>query len=136
MAADSSSWIWKGIVKSLVFIKANILRKINDGVSTNIWLDNWISYATPVSNNINYKDYGYVKDLIDVNNNCWNLNLLNSLFSPEDVIRIRAIKINLHQSDKVMWAHTHNGMFTIKSAYKAYMNESCTREEASFWRKV
>ncbi|XP_026399844.1 uncharacterized protein LOC113295736 [Papaver somniferum] len=35
-----------------------------------------------------------------------------------------------------MWAHTHNGMFTIKSAYKAYMNESCTREEVSFWRKV
>ncbi|XP_026434569.1 uncharacterized protein LOC113332110 [Papaver somniferum] len=139
-AADSSSWIWKGIVESLVFIKANIVRKINDGASTNIWLDNWIPYATspPVSNNINYKDYGYgyVKNLIDVNNNIWNLNLLNSLFSPEDVIRIRAIKINLHQSDKVMWAHTHNGMFTIKSAYKAYMNESCTREEASFWRKV
>ncbi|XP_026459111.1 uncharacterized protein LOC113359741 [Papaver somniferum] len=33
-AAETSSWIWKGIVNSLAFLKANFVYKINDGKST------------------------------------------------------------------------------------------------------
>ncbi|XP_026377691.1 uncharacterized protein LOC113271987 [Papaver somniferum] len=136
-AADSSSWIWKGIVKGLVFLRDNIVRKINDGSSTNIWTDSWIPYATspPISSNPNYSDYKLVKELINEQNNSWNVNLLNDLFSPEDVIKIRSIRINVDQSDRIMWAHTKNGMFTIKSAYKVYVKESYTIKESSFWRK-
>ncbi|XP_026435154.1 uncharacterized protein LOC113332871 [Papaver somniferum] len=52
-AADSSSWIWKGIVNGLQFIMANSVVKINNGASSHIWSSNWISgYSnTPVSFN-------------------------------------------------------------------------------------
>lgn len=52
-AADGSSWIWKGIVKSLSFIRANIIKKV--GASTNIWNDIWLPYTNSllVSNNPN-----------------------------------------------------------------------------------
>ncbi|XP_026398710.1 uncharacterized protein LOC113294531 [Papaver somniferum] len=137
-AADTSSWIWRGIVNSLVFVRANIVSKINDGSSTKIWSSNWIPFDTspPISCNPNYEDYVYVSELIDVQNNCWNLNLLNSLFSLDEVIKIRTIRLNLQQSDKIMWAHTRNGIFYIKSAYRIYMNDISTEIEAYFWRKV
>lgn len=35
-----------------------------------------------------------------------------------------------------MWAHTRNGDFTIKSAYRQYMNENITLEDAQFWSRV
>lgn len=41
-AAANSSWIWKGIINSLKFLKANIVYKINDGNSTKIWSSSWI----------------------------------------------------------------------------------------------
>ncbi|XP_026416561.1 uncharacterized protein LOC113311998 [Papaver somniferum] len=41
-AADSSSWIWKGIINGLKFLKANSVIKIGNGASTNIWNTVWI----------------------------------------------------------------------------------------------
>ncbi|XP_026452212.1 uncharacterized protein LOC113352628 [Papaver somniferum] len=65
-----------------------------------------------------------------------NISLITSLFSQDVVNKILALRINTSKHDTVMWAHTRNGIFTIKSAYKVYMNESITPEDASFWKKV
>ncbi|XP_026383447.1 uncharacterized protein LOC113278940 [Papaver somniferum] len=137
-AADSSSWIWKGIVIGLNFTRDNVVTKINDSASNKIRSFNWISssFSPPVSSHRNYCNYTVVSDLIDVQNNCWNVSLLYDLFSPGEVIRIRTIRINLNKSDRLMWAHTKNGAFTIKSAYRSYMNENSALEDANFWRKV
>lgn len=64
------------------------------------------------------------------------MSLLNELFMPEDIKRIRSISLNLNQDDKIMWAHTRNGLFTIKSAYKSYVNEDYSIEYSLFWKKV
>ncbi|XP_026383473.1 uncharacterized protein LOC113278971 [Papaver somniferum] len=78
----------------------------------------------------------YVSELIDYNHNCWNVPLLNLLFSPDEVIRIKSIRLNLLQPNSLMWAHTRNGKFTIKSAYRIYMNDIPSPEDSTFWRKV
>ncbi|XP_026410523.1 uncharacterized protein LOC113305730 [Papaver somniferum] len=137
-AANTSSWIWKGIVNSLVFLRANLVYKINDGSITRIWEHNWLpgSSSPPTSTNPNFGNYIYVSELIDRQVNGWNIGLLSSLFSHEDVKKIRTLKINVTKKDDIMWAHTLNGNFTVKSAYKAYMNESYSTDDASFWKKV
>ncbi|XP_026451412.1 uncharacterized protein LOC113351684 [Papaver somniferum] len=61
----------------------------------------------------------------------WNVDLLHALFLPDEVDRIRSIPLNFNHSDSFMWAHTKSGKFTIKSAYRIYINE-----DYSFWRKV
>ncbi|XP_026451995.1 uncharacterized protein LOC113352385 [Papaver somniferum] len=137
-AADSSSWIWKGIVKGLVFLKANIVSKINDGTSTKIWSSNWLPFSNspPVWISPNFNDYTFVSELIDVQNNNWNIGLLISLFSPDDVIKIRSLRININEKDSIMWDHTKSSAFTIKTTYNIYMNESSSVEVTSFWKKV
>ncbi|XP_026451715.1 uncharacterized protein LOC113352048 [Papaver somniferum] len=109
-AADSSSWLWKGIVKGLKFIKDNTVIKINNGAFTPIWNAPWIpgislppTPLNPICNN-----YTYVSELIDYHHNCWNVPLLNLLFSHDDVIRILSIRLNLLQPDSLKWAHTRD----------------------------
>ncbi|XP_026399097.1 uncharacterized protein LOC113294945 [Papaver somniferum] len=117
-AADNSSWIWKGIVKGLVFLKDNIVSKINDGSSTKSWSSVWLpcSNSPPVSISPNFNDYTFVSELIDVQNHSWNIGLLNSLFAPDDVIKIRSLRLNINEKDSIMWAHTNNGDFTVKTS--------------------
>ncbi|XP_026399686.1 uncharacterized protein LOC113295570 [Papaver somniferum] len=136
-ASDSTSWIWKGIVNSLYFLRSNIVFKINDGASTRIRDSVWLpgTSSPPVSHNLNFKDYTYINELIDNNSGTWNLDLLNSLFLPEDVIMIRTVRVNLLLKDQIMWAHTKNGTYTIKTAYRVYKNENSNGEEALFWKK-
>ncbi|XP_026420100.1 uncharacterized protein LOC113316084 [Papaver somniferum] len=137
-AADSASWMWKDIIKGLIFIKANSVVKINNGVLTPIWNASWIpgNVLPPSPMNTACNEFVYVSELIDYNHNFWNVPLLNLLFSPDEVIRIKSIRLNLLQSDSLMWAHTRNGKFTIKSAYRIYMNDIPSPEDSTFWRKV
>ncbi|XP_026384062.1 uncharacterized protein LOC113279597 [Papaver somniferum] len=137
-AVDSASWTWKGIVKGLTFIKANIVYKINDDKTTRIWTSNWLPFSDspPNSMNPNFVSYSFVSDLIDVQSNSWNISLITSLFSHDVVNKILALRINTSKQDTIMWAHTRNESFTIKSAFKVYMNKSIAPEDAFFWKKV
>lgn len=66
--ADAASWIWKGIMNSLIFLKSNIVIKINDGFSTGIWTFVWLPCTTspPVSINPDYLRYTFVSELIEM----------------------------------------------------------------------
>ncbi|XP_026428724.1 uncharacterized protein LOC113324641 [Papaver somniferum] len=92
-AADSSSWIWKGIFNSITFLKENFIYKINNGKSTKIWSSNWIpgSSSAPISDNSSFGNYNFIGELIDSHDNSWNTALLSSFFSPDEVIRNRSI---------------------------------------------
>ncbi|XP_026445212.1 uncharacterized protein LOC113345752 [Papaver somniferum] len=89
-----------------------------------------------VSSHASYTDYVFVNDLMDLNNCCWNEGVLSNLFSADEVSRIKAIRFNLNQRDSLMWSHTINGDFTIKSAYKVYMKDFPSPEDTCFWRKI
>ncbi|XP_026410688.1 uncharacterized protein LOC113305915 [Papaver somniferum] len=137
-AADSSSWIWKGIVKSISFLKMNIVIKINNGRSTRIWSSNWLPYsaAPPLSASLNYLNYTFVYELIDQQQGSWNVGFLHNLFCPEDVVKISTIRLNLLCQDKIKWTHTKDGNFIIKSSYKVYTNDYCSAEDSAFWEKI
>lgn len=137
-AADSSYWIWKRIAKSINFLKKNIVYKINNGKSSRIWLSNLLPYssAPPLSINPDYRNFTFVSELIDEQHGTWNIALLNNLFCPEDVVKIRTIHLNLHCEDNIKWARTKDGNFSIKSAYKVYTNDFSSAEESAFSKKV
>ncbi|XP_026459415.1 uncharacterized protein LOC113360081 [Papaver somniferum] len=111
---------------------------VNDGKSTKIWNHNWLpSYTCPPSSiNSDYENYVYVNELINHHDNNWNINILSSLFSPKDSIRIRSLKINVYKSDEIMWAHINKGNYSVKSAYKAFMNENVSTDDATFWKRI
>ncbi|XP_026435106.1 uncharacterized protein LOC113332813 [Papaver somniferum] len=132
-AAASSSWIWKGIINGLKFLKANSVIKIGNGSSTNIWNSVWIPgmVTPPTSSHPSRSNFTYVSDLIDSHTNNWNLSLLSNPFSHELVIRIRTIRLNLCQKDTIMWAHSKCGNVKISRDNFGLISDAVGAEAAA-----
>lgn len=63
--------------------------------------------------NLNLK----LKDLIDVEGRCWNRELLDHLFYPEDVEIILKKKPVVDKEDFWVWLHTKTRDFSVKTGY-------------------
>ena len=86
------SKIWRALIEGRDILRQGLIRRIGDGSSNNIWLDNWIprdenmrpivclSAARPT----------FVSELIDHTEASWNRELLQQLFLPVDVDPIMA----------------------------------------------
>ena len=87
-----------------------------------------------------------VSELIDMENRCWNLHLLQQLFLLFEVEEICSIPLGYSlPSDKQIWTGTSNGLFTVRSAYKLSIDNYSVFGGASssndsnlryFWKKV
>ncbi|KAK9988971.1 hypothetical protein SO802_029210 [Lithocarpus litseifolius] len=72
--------------------------------------------------------------------------VIRQLFLPVDVETILGIPLSIRlPGDRIIWAETNNGRFTVRSAYKVAMNLHCPAQIASassdssyrgFWRKL
>lgn len=59
-----------------------------------------------------------VSELIDDNLKCWKDRLLQTIFSAQEIETIQSIPFSLHdRDDQLIWDHTSNNNFDIKSAY-------------------
>lgn len=59
-----------------------------------------------------------ISNLIEWDTNGWDNNLLNCLFSREEVRSIQSVPISMTgQEDALIWRGTANGVFSVKSAY-------------------
>lgn len=45
----------------------------------------------------------------------WNLHILNELFPPGDVTRIRSFPPEPTLQDRLIWAYTNDGQYSVKS---------------------
>ncbi|XP_026452225.1 uncharacterized protein LOC113352641 [Papaver somniferum] len=66
----------------------------------------------------------YVSRLIDSDNKTWNVDMLHSLFDEDTVNNITTIRIPMHGSNQIRWQPSSNGEFSVKSAYKAILNDT------------
>jgi hypothetical protein len=79
-----------------------------------------------------------VQELIDLNTKSWKQQLLNQIFTKEEVGAINSLALSgtIHE-DVIMWRGTKNGIFSIKSAYHLAMEEDNNkRPECSINPKV
>ena len=87
-----------------------------------------------------------VQELIDPNECCWNYGILENLFLPFEVDIIKTIPLSNRLSvDKLNWAETQNGFFTVRCAYKVAMDLSSNSTSSSssydshlckFWKQL
>lgn len=71
-----------------------------------------ISPDIPMSNHIKL-----VVDLMTANVNCWNVLLIQSLFSSNLCKSILSTLISQGEPDKLIWVPTSSGEFTVRSTY-------------------
>ena len=114
---SNPSYAWCSILAAQQILEKGIRWQVGNGKKIKIWQDRWL--PTPSS----YKvisppplplDVSWVGDLIDHDLGVWKFDLLKRLFMPYEADLIASIALSLHLSDdKLVWAPTSNGKFSV-----------------------
>jgi hypothetical protein len=118
---SSSSWLWKGILKSKPIISLSACHKIHSSSALSVWNSSWIPtmpFFSPASLPLSRTSFPELM-VSDLNSNdYWNLSLLISLFTPSCVKEILKIPISHSLSSPFLWTPSPNGSFFTNSAYR------------------
>jgi hypothetical protein len=142
------SYAWRSIWQVKSLIEEGMVWRVGNGLNLNLWEDKWIisTHSHKIQDPIRVlSKEAKVADIIDLDSNWWNVPLIEQIFSPETVERICSIPISPRsQEDKLIWARTKTGVFSVRSAYHLEM-ERRTREMGSvssrsdpnpYWRRL
>ncbi|XP_048596341.1 uncharacterized protein LOC125578098 [Brassica napus] len=105
--------------------------------TVSVWVDRWIEgneRRAPLMKNIFVDLLLKVSDLIDLQNNCWNMEKLQELFYQEDIDRIMSMKTAFGEEDYWVWVHNKNGSYSVKSGY--WFITICAEEKRSEKRNL
>ncbi|XP_044342365.1 uncharacterized protein [Triticum aestivum] len=146
-----SSHVWQAILKGRTVLQLGLIKRIGDGLSTNIWKDRWIPRipgGKPIfkSEEVTVEK---VSELINDDGKSWNIQKLNSNLSPMEVNEILKIPLGRLDQDLWAWGEERHGIYTVKSAYRALAKQfraesqhhqgvaqSSTIEENKLWKKL
>ena len=122
---NNPSYVWRSLMAAQKLVQHGLRWQIDNGFNVQVWKDKWLPSSSTykvVSPRLNSPADLRVSELIDLDNRCWNLHLLQQLFLPFEVEEIRSIPLsNSLPPDKLIWTGTSNGLFTVQSAYKLAM---------------
>nr|KYP63926.1 Putative ribonuclease H protein At1g65750 family [Cajanus cajan] len=120
------SYTWKSLWSTQHLLKNGICWRLGNGNTIPVWGEPWIKYNDNYhcihphdpSNSQAFK----VSDLMSNDKNGWNDVLINSLLDKDTSNRILNIPIlNPHCEDKRIWKWNPSGSYTVRSAYKGYL---------------
>jgi hypothetical protein len=142
------SYAWKSILQAQSVVKLGSRWRIGNGLSIRIWGDNWLPGSSP-SQVISPRNYfpvdAKVSSLIDPIKMEWKECVINHVFLPLEVNLILGIPLSHHPAqDKIIWAHTPTGTFSVRSAYHFLLNNhygdkpspSNSSSSSGLWKKI
>jgi hypothetical protein len=98
-----------------------------------IWNDPWIPQGItrrPCSHH-GHNLIQWVSDLIDPTTGSWDENLVRQTFHSDDVRTILAIPVHEDLDDVICWHFDSKGIFSVKSAYKVYIDNDSEGQGSS-----
>ncbi|KAG7589319.1 Reverse transcriptase domain [Arabidopsis suecica] len=114
------SFGWRSILHGRDLLNRGLVKRVGNGESIRVWSEYWLDdggmRAPWIKNNlidINLK----VSALIDFERKDWNIDILEDLFFPEDIIKIKANKPVVDVDDFMVWKHNKSGDYSAKSGY-------------------
>jgi hypothetical protein len=143
-----SSFAWRSIHGSCDVLKEGLIWRVGNGRSVRIWKGRWVPnpstfkiFSLPTVLDPDVK----VCDLVDTDSKWWNFPLLESLFSSDEVEKIKEIPLSsTNQEDVLIWRGNKNGVFSVKSEYHMLKEMeswkiatgSSTRGGSDFWKRL
>lgn len=95
--------------------------RIGNGEKVKIWGDKWLPTLSTfrVSSPRLFLDPdSRVGELITAEETSWNFEAISALFMPHEAEVIRSIPLSIRlPEDKLIWALSFNGLFSVRSAY-------------------
>ncbi|XP_073137676.1 uncharacterized protein [Henckelia pumila] len=120
------SYIWRSIMQSQHIVRQGVRWRIGTGYNVKIWGDPWLPDSdNPFVITDCLSDISHVKvsALINPSNGCWDADLIKALFVERDQHLILSISLSHHPTkDKWIWMYEKNGVFSVKSGYKAQLH--------------
>ena len=123
--------------------------RVGNGANIKIWQDKWLPQVltySVISPRLFLSVDTMVADLIDSNTTKGKNEVIDSLFLTHEVNLIKSIPLSATlPADKLVWAVTNNGKFTVGSAYRLAVslfkpkNHGTTSDGSllrKFWKKV
>nr|XP_023884938.1 uncharacterized protein LOC111997115 [Quercus suber] len=121
--------------------------QIGNGDSVEMWSDKWLptpsSYQSATFPHFFPVD-AKVSALINLGTATWKCDIIHEVFLPSDTNAILSIPLSpTMPEDKLIWAYTPSGQFSVSSAYRVYrtaMADPCQGQGSSsqlmssFWR--
>lgn len=124
-----ASNLWKGVCSAWEHINPNISWRTGNGNLIRFWLDKWVPLEDTL---VKYFDVGSydmdvnctVKDFI-LHSGQWDAAKLSSCLPVDVVSKILAMHIPACSDiiDRVIWHLSHDGRFTLKSAYNMHIDD-------------
>jgi hypothetical protein len=121
-----SSHIWQAILKGREVLQTGLIKRIGNGMSTNIWSDKWIP-NTPGLRPICRKPEARAEkvcELISSDGLSWNSHALRENLLPVDENAVLKIPLGKLQEDIWAWNAEKHGMYTVKSAYNLLASQA------------
>jgi len=151
LAADMEnrpSFVWRSLLSSRDLLNDGMVWRIGDGNIVKIWQDKWL--PTPITYSVQSPPRvipadSLISAIIDQETHTWNIELINSLFMPEEAKVIASMPLCYSlPPDKLVWQGTNDGVFSVKSAYHMGMDSnsrskgsaSCVSLENRIWKVI
>lgn len=109
-------------------LKQGLIRRIGNGETTHIWLDNWILRGEMM------RPYGsrspnlleFVSELIDHTSATWDLAILEENCLPIDIMKTPLCTSYI--ADSWAWSFEKNENYFVRSAYRMMVDKKLRRE--------
>lgn len=142
------SYAWRSLLQARKVVQSGGKWRVGNGSSIRIWGDNWLNGSSTgqiVSPRHYFPEDATVSCLINKDLHEWKAQLVEHIFLPHEATSILGIPLSSHACvDTVIWPHTTNGRYSVRSAYRFLMeranrdrpSHSSMENESIMWKNI
>ena len=142
------SYAWRSLLQARKVVQSSGKWRVGDGSRIRIWGDNWLE-GSPTGKIVSPRHYfpedATVSCLINKDQHEWKTQLIEHIFLPHEAASILGMPLSSHTClDIVIWPHTTNGRYSVRSAYHFLMeranqdrpSHSNMENESNLWKNI